>query len=59
MLLVGYAQVSTEDQITARQLGELRPWETVVRYLNTHQAPDAPRWTQERLPAAGGAAAGR
>ncbi|MFL5279794.1 MAG: recombinase family protein [Rhodopila sp.] len=32
-----------------RLRAEGRPWETVVRYLNAHQAPDAPRWTQERL----------
>ena len=28
---------------------EGRPWEAVVRYLNTHQRAEARRWTQERL----------
>src|SRR3954454_3747215 len=41
-----------------RLRAEGRPWEAVARYLNAHQAPEAPRWTQERL-LRGGAASGR
>jgi hypothetical protein len=32
-----------------RLRAEGRPWEAVVRYLNTHQGPAARPWTQERL----------
>lgn len=35
---------------TVRRLrADSRPWEAVVRYLNTHRPAEAPRWTQERL----------